>query len=207
MHELALPLSRGQSAFRHLRKSAPVRLAECDKVFERDFLFADAERSHFPPAVRHILNNAIGGNSNDLPGASQLTVGPGGTVFGCSRLAGGAFALKPPHKTGSTWTLIHLPSSSPGVPGSELALDTRGNLYGMDGQTAFLLTPPATQGGTWTYSILHTFLGGSESNQPFGRPMVDASGRVFGSTLAGGTGTCRNYLPLLPGCGTVFELQ
>ena len=55
--------------------------------------------------------------------------------------------------------------------------------------------------------VLHTFLGGSEGSQPSGRPLVDASGKVFGTTLTGGTGTCQNYLPLLPGCGTVFQLQ
>lgn len=139
-----------------------------------------------PPAVPgnawtiSVINRSIGGSSVTRPGASQLTVGPGGTVFGVSRLAGGAFALKPPSVAGRPWTLVHLPSSSGGGPGSELARDSRGNLYGTDGQSVYKIAPPLARGGAWTYSVLHTFAGGSEGSVPSGRPLVDASGGCLG---------------------------
>jgi hypothetical protein len=156
-----------------------------------------------------VINNAIGGQTVANPGTSQLLVGPGGTVFGVSTTAGGAFALKPPRAPGGAWTLRHLPSNTRGGPGWELARDGYGNLYGTDydSQTVYKLTAPSTPSGAWDYSILHTFAGGSDGSQPFGRPLVDVSGHVFGATRTGGTGNCHNYLPVQPGCGTVFELQ
>ena len=165
-----------------------------------------------PPAsagaawTMEVINGSIGGNSVTNPGTSQLTVAPGGTVFGASKLAGGVFSLKPPATKGGLWVLTTLLPLA-GGPGSEVARDVHGNLFGTNGEAVYKLAKPATSGGAWTYHVLHTFLGGSEGSQPSGRPLVDASGKVFGTTLTGGTGTCQNYLPLLPGCGTVFQLQ
>lgn len=156
-----------------------------------------------------VINGAIGGNGVLQPGTSQLTVAGNGTVYGVSTLAGGAFALLPPASSGGTWTLIRLPSNTAGGPGWELGLDPTGNLYGTDqtNQRAYKLTPPATAGGSWTYSLLHTFVGGSEGVVPFGRPLINSAGSVFGTTEAGGPGNCMNFPLQHPGCGVVFELQ
>jgi hypothetical protein len=165
-----------------------------------------------PPAVAggpwtaSVINSDITGFGY-FSRVSQLTVAPSGTLYGVSSFVGGAFALTPPAAPDGSWTYSRLPSNAGGGPGSELALDADGNLYGTDGQSAYKLTAPSTPGGTWTYSVLHTFLGGSEGSIPSGRPLIDSSGNVFGTTLAGGPGTCKTWTGVLVGCGTVFELQ
>ena len=164
-----------------------------------------------PPAVSggawtaSVINSDITGFGY-FSRVSQLTVAPSGTLYGVSSFAGGAFALTPPAAPDGSWTYSRLPSNAGGGPGSELALDANGNLYGTDGQSVYKLTAPSTPGGIWTYSVLHTFPGGSEGTAPIGRPLLDSSGNVFGTTLFGGIGTCTFGGPIR-GCGTVFELQ
>jgi hypothetical protein len=164
-----------------------------------------------PPAVpggawtATVIYDAIAGHGF-FAGVSQLTMAPTGTLYGVSTYVGGAFALTPPAVPGQAWTLSRLPSDTLGGPGLELALDADGNLYGTDGGSVYKLTHPAAPGGAWTRSALHTFLGGNEGSRPHGRPLIDSSGNVFGTTLSGGVGTCRAGTGEL-GCGTVFELQ
>jgi hypothetical protein len=166
-----------------------------------------------PPAtptgawMASVIGPGLGCQSELHPCVSQLTVGPGGTVFGTD---GAVFAIKPPAVNGGTWTVSGLAGNTGFGPGYEVVRDAHGRLYGTDAaaQTIYRLSPPVQAGGAWTRAALHTFVGGSDGSQPFGRPFVDASGHVFASTLAGGTGTAcvtSGGQPL--GCGTVFELQ
>jgi uncharacterized repeat protein (TIGR03803 family) len=49
------------------------------------------------------------------------------------------------------------------------------------------------------YKVLYNFTG-SDGAGPYGGVIVDRNGNLYGTTSAGGTGSCR------VGCGTVFEL-
>ena len=169
-----------------------------------------------PPAVAGgswvltVLSQVPIGDQYFQPSISQLTVDKSGALYGV------LYTITPFVVTPATWAVTYPPANpikfgnTPPSIGRELAVDAKGNLYGadQDSQEVYKLTPPATAGGAWTRTVLHTFVGGSEGSQPSGRPLVDASGNVFGTTLSGGTGTgCKVSGVAVAGCGTVFELQ
>jgi uncharacterized repeat protein (TIGR03803 family) len=52
-----------------------------------------------------------------------------------------------------------------------------------------------------TYKVLHNFGSGQDGSLPYGPPLLDKKGNVYGVTFNGGTGKCSDY-----GCGAVFEL-
>ena len=98
------------------------------------------------------------------------------------------------------------------APRTPPTFDREGNLYGTTWETA---NNPAcdcgtvyklTRGldGSWTESDLHDFLGGSDGESPFSTVTLDATGHVYGTTQAGGTGSC--VTPNGPGCGVVYEI-
>src|SRR5216684_1102386 len=59
---------------------------------------------------------------------------------------------------------------------------------------------PSAQAHTLT--VLHTFLGGADGQDPlYGRLILDAKGHLYGTTALGGSGACSG------GCGTVFQLS
>jgi hypothetical protein len=57
------------------------------------------------------------------------------------------------------------------------------------------------------YKVLYSFAGVPDGNQPYFSGVVfDATGNLYGTTEAGGTGPCINE-GVIAGCGTVFELS
>ena len=158
------------------------------------------------PPVRHggtwtttVINSQGAGGSSDL------------LVDSLGNLYANNVQLAPPTVPSGPWVWTLLPSISGSNAGVALGTRTTAfgtELYGTDffGNAAYKLTPPSTQGGSWTLTVLHTFLGGSEGDQPLGPPTLDSSGNVFGTTLRGGTGPCR-VTPQHPGCGTLWRLQ
>lgn len=93
-------------------------------------------------------------------------------------------------------------------PDGRLIVDASGSLYGVtlyggqdiddDGNgLVFLLEKGAGPGGTYKYTILHTFTGGpTDGERPVGGLLRDATGSLYGTTGAGGSGYA----------GTVFKL-
>jgi uncharacterized repeat protein (TIGR03803 family) len=89
-------------------------------------------------------------------------------------------------------------------PVAGLATDKAGNLYGTTtaggssgNGTVFKLAIPTVAGGQWTEQVLYSFGTGSDGATPIGGVTFDPSGKLYGTTSAGGT-----Y-----GYGTVFELS
>ena len=83
-----------------------------------------------------------------------------------------------------------------------LARDHDGNLYGltqfggkMDYGTAFKLARDGT------FTLLHSFVGGSDGEYPASGLIIDKSGNLYGVTQDGGGGTGCTYE-----CGTVFKI-
>ncbi len=88
-------------------------------------------------------------------------------------------------------------------------LDAAGNLYGTTqlggsgGYGAVYELSPAA-GGAWTQTMLYSFSGGADGNDPYAGVVFDAQGNLYGTTYEGGVGGCGVGGM---GCGTVFGLS
>jgi uncharacterized repeat protein (TIGR03803 family) len=86
-----------------------------------------------------------------------------------------------------------------GNPFAGLTADSSGNLYGTTSSggsgygTAFELKNAAHG---YKYVVLHTFAGGNDGANPYARLILGTGGKLYGTTVNGGSG----------GAGTVFEL-
>jgi uncharacterized repeat protein (TIGR03803 family) len=118
------------------------------------------------------------------------------------------FELSPPKAGKVAWTqtiLLTFTGANGASPQGGLIFDTSGNLYGTtilggpssaNAGTVFRLTPPAAGQTGWTQAILTTFDGSTGGARPAGNLVFDADGKLYGTTVAGGSGD-----------GTVFELS
>lgn len=84
---------------------------------------------------------------------------------------------------------------------TELVRDSVGNLYGTSvqggtfgGGTVFQVTPAGV------HTVLYNFTGGTDGGEPYKGVTLDAQGNLYGTTVAGGSGSCDG------GCGVVFKL-
>ncbi|MBZ5573944.1 MAG: hypothetical protein LAO09_18930 [Acidobacteriia bacterium] len=143
-----------------------------------------------------------------------LVLDQSGNLFGTTcclgpEKGGTVFELSPQFDGSWTYTLVYafdgFNGSQDGIgPEAGLILDAAGNLFGTTAGggkfgfgTVFELTK---NGGGWTESVLYSFAGGSDGATPQAGLVLDASGLLYGTTFAGGTG-CGTQ-----GCGTVFAL-
>jgi len=153
--------------------------------------------------------------------SGKLALDPVGNLYGVSRAGNLVFELS---STGGTWKETVLYTFTGGADGSSpiggLTLDSSGNLYGVTlegGNTnsvcTFVLSgcgvvfelSPNSSGG-WTETVLHTFSGGTDGDEPAGPVTVDSLGNVYGTTLQGGSSSgCATQVAA--GCGVVFELS
>ena len=86
----------------------------------------------------------------------------------------------------------------------QLAMDPEGNLYGTAesggpnraGIVFRLASPTAASTGIWTETILHGFAEDQNGSEPSGGVILDSTGNLYGTTIAGGTGN-----------GVVFKLS
>jgi len=130
-------------------------------------------------------------NSNCLPG---LEIGCG-TIFQVTT-------------TGTETVLYEFTGHQDGnTPFGGLIRDGAGNLYGTSQPR-----PVPTGYGTvfklntaGKFFILHTFAGGAGGADSLAGVIRDSTGNFYGTTSAGGTGSCTYYPD--GGCGTVFKLS
>jgi len=94
-----------------------------------------------------------------------------------------------------------------GNAATALARDAAGNLYGTtvvggadNCGTVFKLANLG--GGRWQESVLHSFNCFDEGKNPYGGVTMDGDGNLYGTTVAGGQGTCAG-----DGCGVVYKLS
>lgn len=104
-----------------------------------------------------------------------------------------------------TYNVLHTFRGPDGaVPFAGLTMDRTGNLYGTTTEggssygTVFKLT---REGSASILTKLYGFKGGSDGSTPYARVIIGPDGTLYGTTTAGGGGTCTG------GCGTVFNLR
>jgi uncharacterized repeat protein (TIGR03803 family) len=145
----------------------------------------------------------------DGTGPSDLLLDQAGNVYGTTYAGGSGFGgtvfRLSPGISGWTFTVLYnfyndsCSGWGCGGPETGVVMDAAGNLYGTtigegryDDGTVFKLTP---SNGGWTYSLLHSFSGGSDGGTPNG-VLVDGYGNLYGTTDGGGA-----Y-----GKGAIFEI-
>jgi len=138
-------------------------------------------------------------------GGSGIT--PNGTIFDLTPSSGG-------WTENVLYNFCSAPNCTDGAaPYGGLTIDSQGNLYGTTytGGTAstcegggygtvYELSPSH---GSWIYTVLYSFLGGSNGSSPSATLTFDTHGNLYGTTVGGGDPSC-DYEG--ESCGTVFEL-
>lgn len=156
--------------------------------------------------VENVLFNFDGANGAS-PFGNLIIDGSGnlyGTTYGGGQNGGGVvYKLAP---SDGEWTYSALYTFSEYCDSwSGLAIDTAGNFFGacfaggaFQKGWIFELTNCSQ---TCTLVDLHDF-SSSDGMNPYGTPVLDANGNLYGTTYFGGTGTCYGG----PDCGVVWEI-
>jgi uncharacterized repeat protein (TIGR03803 family) len=119
-----------------------------------------------------------------------------GNLYGTAAWAcGSAFELSPSNGGWNFSTIFHFPGSSCPLglgPWDSLSFDGAGNLLGTvrvgpDDGNGFVFKLIPSNGG-WSETSLHDFSGGSDGAYPVSNVVLDASGDMYGTASAGGTG-------------------
>jgi hypothetical protein len=174
-----------------------------------------------------VLHRFTNGSSDGAYPTAGVTMGTGGVLYGTTSqggtsLAGTVFSLTPPVSPSGNWVeeVIHSfagGSADGASPLGGVTIDNDGVLYGTtqyggEGTacgsggcgTVFSFAPPSSPGGAWTETVLHSFSGApNDGSEPEASVAISKGGALFGTTVSGGTGRCRNS----SGCGTVFALK
>jgi uncharacterized repeat protein (TIGR03803 family) len=164
--------------------------------------------------------NFTGGSDGAYPGGGVVP-GPNGVLYGTASQSGGStysgvvFELKPTGGGQWTETVLHSFPAFKGdgtVPGSTLALDQSGNLYGttlfggttacstpLDGNigcgTVFKVAPPSSDGG-WTETVLHTWPNNGQF--PYETVVVLHNGLLYGTADQLGTKKLGSVFTMVP---------
>ncbi len=151
-------------------------------------------------AGSHMLSTVakLNGTNGSTP-EGAVTVDSAGNIFGTTAFGGGkGTAFEIPAGTSTVLTLAAFNGSNGANPFSSLVADSSGNLFGTtkigglynDG-TVFEITA-----GTRSLITLVNF-SGTDGQNPYAAPIVDAAGNLFGTTFAGGAN----------GVGTIYEFK
>ncbi len=162
------------------------------------------------PLYEFNWNNGGGGPDG------SIVLGPDGNIYGAVGTQSGfgaIYKLQPPPSACKTsvcyWTgtiLYNFGAAPDGhQPNGDLLFDSAGSIYGTteaggaNGFGAIFKLIPV--GSSWTESVIYSFMGGDDGNQPQDGVVMDSAGNLYGTTRFGGVQNCSD------GCGTVFELS
>lgn len=157
-----------------------------------------------------VLYSFTGGNDGWSPEGGLITDSIGNfygtTAVGGSSGNGTVFKLAPNGSGGYTESVLYsfkgIDAADGSSPAAGLLMDSAGNLYGTtvagSSGTVFKLAPNGS--GGYIESILHAFSAGTDGASPQAGLITDSTGKLYGTTTAGGNQSCTN------GCGTAFEI-
>ena len=130
-----------------------------------------------------------------------------GNFYGTTSLGGtyGDGTVFKEQQSGGKWTesvIYNFTGGKDGInPPAGVTLDAHGNLYGTTSLggaggvgVVYKLSP---HGSGWKQTVLHTFRGQSDGQNPVGGVVLDKAGNLYGTTFDGGVN----------GGGTVYELS
>jgi uncharacterized repeat protein (TIGR03803 family) len=129
---------------------------------------------------------------------TAVTGGSGSCEGGC----GVTYKLT---KSGDTWTQQIIHAFTGGAdgsgPGSRVAVDKRGNVYGMTptggaNGLGVIYTLHPKSNGDWALRVIHTFTGGPDGSSGSAGKLLLRGGHIYGAATTGGVN----------GSGTVFRL-
>ena len=171
--------------------------------------------------------HGIGGPFRPSTLPSPLIVDSAGNLYGEAEAggdknAGMVYELSP--AANGTWTETTLYSFPSGVggngPSGGLVMDQSGNLYGtteygglgvqgaQQSGNGIVFELIRGQNGAWSKKTLYQFAGyPTDGSQSTASLIFDSAGSLYGTTTAGGNGTCTNTKGTIVGCGTAFELS
>jgi uncharacterized repeat protein (TIGR03803 family) len=157
--------------------------------------------------------NPVAGLAYDKAGNIYGTTPLGGQYSAlCPAPAGCGIVFRLRPSSGGTWTekvLYAFQGGSDGIsPGGNLLVFQQslvGTTEGGGQNDQGTVFQVAASAGGVAETILYNFQGGSDGISPVGGLVADRAFNVYGTTIAGGSGSggnCSNN----PGCGTVFQL-
>lgn len=155
-----------------------------------------------------ILYNFQGTSTDGSSPWGGLAMDSRGNLWGTTQFGGGSacgstgcgtvFQLKRPASGSTTWT-HHLAHSFAGgtrdgaQPLGGVVFDSTGNVYGtaLSGGSqghgiVFKMTP---SGLSYTYGVIWNFGASGDASGPESTPVLDSAGNIYGTTVAGGSGT------------------
>ena len=125
----------------------------------------------------------------------------GATTYGGAG-SGTVFELSPSNGGWTYGVLYSFAGNSYGGPQGNLVIDSAGSLYGAtlaDGSyhlgNVFELKP---SNGGWIYTDLHDFTGGADGGYPYDGLVLDANGKVYGTTSSGGADNVGVVFAIIP---------
>ena len=152
-----------------------------------------------------------GGMVRDAAGNLYGTTNQGGPDPSCGFWATGCgivFKVTPSGEESIFYSFDNRNATEDGYqPLGNLIRDAAGNIYGTtdDGGsvglygTVYKITPQGKE------TVLYSFTGDHDGENPFAGVVLDAAGNIYGTTQEGGNGPCYNGF-FYGGCGTVFKL-
>lgn len=156
----------------------------------------------------HVIHTFTDGADGGGGSAGQLLIAGPGHLYGTCTVGGvnGFGTVYEMALVQGKWQFrtLYAFKDSPdgGMPYGGVVFDKQGNLYGTtyyagtnDNGTVYKLTH---SNGTWIESVLYRFKGGTDGSQPISGLVADAAGNFYGTTSAGGSGSCD--------CGTIFKM-
>jgi uncharacterized repeat protein (TIGR03803 family) len=160
-----------------------------------------------------VLHTFQGAASNDGAESLGLALDPSGNIFGTAS-SGGLFGEGTIYALGRNGQYVTLHNFAGGAtdgsfPNGGIVID-KGNLIG----TTIAGGTGPCGGGCGTvfrfsrageFSLLYTFLNGSDGAIPSGSLAVDANGNLYGETQVGGNTSNKCFS--LGGCGTIFRID
>lgn len=163
-----------------------------------------------------VLYNFTGGTDGGEP-YKGVTLDSHGNLYGTAVTGGGgsceggcgvAYKLT---RSGSGWSQSIVHTFTGGAdgsgPGSPVAIDKQGNLYGTTptgGSLGFGVVYEAKPGanGSWNLIVIHTFTGGLDGlGGSASRLLLDAAGNLYGVNTVGGANGFGNVFELSPSAG------